>query len=226
MAARAIIDTGQVAIRALRPIHRKGQPWTIQEGRIAGDSAEDAQAFADALVASMRAHREMEDARPAAVAAGKVARPAPAWPVSKRRIVETSVPLCHVQYHADGAAIPSYQSGWHHGGDTVVIRYADDVRVTSRLVDAPLPAPRRVAPAPVVAPVRKVAARKVAPRKVAPVAAAPVMAPTIVASDSIAPCDRCGRADWKSSNGRAWHVANNPECSKYRKVGRHVYVTA
>jgi hypothetical protein len=66
------------------------------------------------------------------------------------------------------------------------------------------------------------------PRKRRMAAAAPVMAPATVAVDGgkLAPCERCGRTDFATAAGRAWHVANNPDCVKYRKPDRHQYIGA
>jgi hypothetical protein len=57
---------------------------------------------------------------------------------------------------------------------------------------------------------------------VAKVAPRPKPAPS-PRSDDMSPCERCGRSDWRTSAGRAWHVANNLDCEKYRKPGRHQY---
>ncbi len=87
------------------------------------------------------------------------------------------------------------------------------------------PEPRALTPRVKVEPVAKAATpRKAAPRPVRK-ASVPVMAPAIVARDGgkLAPCERCGRADWRTEAGRTWHVENNPDCAKYRKPERHVY---
>lgn len=39
------------------------------------------------------------------------------------------------------------------------------------------------------------------------------------------PCPRCGRADFRTEKGRAWHLANVPACTAYVRPGRHEYVT-
>jgi len=40
------------------------------------------------------------------------------------------------------------------------------------------------------------------------------------------PCPRCGRNDWRSKRGRAYHVDENPDCLRWRKPERHTYVMA
>jgi hypothetical protein len=38
-----------------------------------------------------------------------------------------------------------------------------------------------------------------------------------------APCHRCGRADFATDKGRAWHLEHNPSCAKRRQPERHTY---
>lgn len=40
-----------------------------------------------------------------------------------------------------------------------------------------------------------------------------------------APCHRCGRADFATDNGRAWHLENNPGCAKSRRPDKYQYIT-
>lgn len=46
----------------------------------------------------------------------------------------------------------------------------------------------------------------------------------IVAASPLA-CERCGRTDFRTPAGRAWHVENNPGCASLRKA-HHVYAAA
>lgn len=69
-----------------------------------------------------------------------------------------------------------------------------------------------------------VKAQKAPKRAVKP--AAPVMAPRVEAHDGgTLLCARCGRSDFRTPKGRDWHLANNPDCAKYRKSERHAYAT-
>lgn len=96
--------------------------------------------------------------------------------------------------------------------------------------------PPRVVPAPVPPePTRKARATRKATDK-APakttVPAAPRIVPIVQPEPARkaerghrpAACERCGRADFKTDKGRAWHVENNPECAKYARADRHAYV--
>ncbi len=99
---------------------------------------------------------------------------------------------------------------------------------------------RKVAPrpAPVARPVKAAAVRKAprkarAPRKIESRPEPRMVAPAPVASPRKpergyrpAPCSRCGRNDFSTDKGRAWHLANNPSCANRRKPERHSYIAA
>jgi hypothetical protein len=81
------------------------------------------------------------------------------------------------------------------------------------------PAPRKAAARKAQPPARK-AARVVAPVP-SPAPVAPATAP--VAPDTLGPCPRCARTDWQTAKGRDWHVANNPECTRWVDTRKHAY---
>lgn len=48
-------------------------------------------------------------------------------------------------------------------------------------------------------------------------------APGEACDESHYPCPRCGRSDFRTANGRAWHVANAPDCRRYVNREKHSY---
>jgi len=44
------------------------------------------------------------------------------------------------------------------------------------------------------------------------------------ARTDLAPCPRCGRADWRTADGRAYHVDKLTACATFARPERHVYV--
>ena len=44
-----------------------------------------------------------------------------------------------------------------------------------------------------------------------------------VAAAKVAPCPRCGRSDFRTDGGRAWHVDNAPDCKRYVNPQKHEY---
>jgi hypothetical protein len=81
---------------------------------------------------------------------------------------------------------------------------------------------RKAARQPVAVLPVKAARKPVAIRKAAPVE------PVIVTGEPViraGVCPRCGRSDFRTENGRAWHVANAPDCTRYVNPGKHEYRT-
>lgn len=221
------LNTGTVAVRALRPVRAKGGVWTIQDGRVAARTAQEAESFAADLVASLVAHRAIEDARPAPDgSAPYIQHPASPWAGSvdyriTDKLRRASVPLCSRGGTGNtGGYIPTResQSGWRvqdaeHGDITYVMSYVDDVETVDYT------APAIVARSPEPAPQKNT--RK--PRMVKPAPAPERLATT---GGQLDPCPRCGRADFRTAIGRAWHLDNNPACHKYRKAEKHHYIAA
>jgi hypothetical protein len=207
--ARERINTGSVAVRALRPINPKGAGgWRIAEGRVAADSPEAAASFAADLIASLKAHSALEDARPAPDGTVDLGSG-----VACKGDKGTTYG-CLATFHIAGCGYKYGTVGeLRKATDVGLADLVDRYRAERGIVDtvAP-PAP----PAP-VAKTRKVASRRTAEPTPIP-APAPTPAPT-----GMGACDRCGRTDWKTPAGRAWHVDNNPDCAKYRKPGKHAY---
>lgn len=226
------LATGQHAVTALRPVQKKGQPWTVSAGRVAAESPEAAQAFAAAIVESLRAHRDLEDARPREAAAptkcanhnGK--HPACAAPVHTGKCAQggmswrpttfapSSRPLCRLRtgtIHRD--------SGWHvldpeKGDYTVRLSIVDDVTTEPRK-------PRSIAPK--VEPVKvapKARARTVKQPRIVPFVPepAPVLA-KVQRGYRPDPCHKCGKA-FKTPAGAKWHADNNSDCARYARKGQ------
>lgn len=225
------LTTGQVAVTALRPVQKKGQPWTVSAGRVAAESPEAAEAFAAVLMDSMRTHRDLEDARPRELAAptrcanhdGK--HPACAAPVHTGKCAASgamkwgpatfapaSRPVCH-------RAAPYGERGWRvqdaeHGDYTIVLSIADDVTTEPRKPGA---IARKVEPAK-KSPARR--ARMAAPRRIRPFVPEPAPTPAKVERQSRpAPCSKCGKA-FKTPAGAKWHAENNADCARWAQKGQ------
>jgi hypothetical protein len=81
---------------------------------------------------------------------------------------------------------------------------------------------RKAARQPVAVLPVKAARKPVAIRKAAPVEPVIVTGTPVIRAGV---CPRCGRSDFRTENGRAWHVANAPDCTRYVNPGKHEYRT-
>lgn len=191
MAGKAKVPTGQAGTQALRPIWKDGG-WRIAEGRVAAESPEAAASFAADLLASLRAHSAVEDARPRPDGSGHD-------PCEGAR---TGVYGCSTRVHTAGC---QYSIG------SPIPPLSAEMRALAARFAAGRP------------PVESAAKKAPSRRTRTAVKPEPIVAPAAVTTAGIGPCGRCGRTDWRTAAGRAWHVANNPDCAKYRKPGRHQY---
>jgi hypothetical protein len=225
---KGYVNTGAVGhVNVSMPRHRKGRPREVAPidlAYYAGETAEDALAFAAAVNASYEGHLARE-----------AARPGPKF---------TLAPCDHPvndygEYFGDGhpvhvgCAVAKSGRGAQavYGDRSGIYALAREYNLKRYGVPERKPVPMTAKAAKAytlsvgTAPRRADRKSKIQAKR--RTAAPPVMAPAIVATDgSKAPCPRCGRSDWRTPKGRAWHVENNPECGKYRRPDRHEYAQA
>jgi hypothetical protein len=212
-----MIDTGIVGtVPAILPLPRKGGKRTagteLREGRIAlhaGDDPREAEAFGAALRASFEEFCRREAARPKPDGSHKPQRSRFVEP--SRAIHESRLaPKGHggSRYDYDKADRLSYSV------PPIVILSSEGGIPRTFPALGKLPTRKPVAPPAPVKSARKPrqAAQK---RRVAP--------PAPVKAGELAACPRCGRSDFRTANGREWHVANAPDCRRYVNREKHEY---
>jgi hypothetical protein len=230
---KGYVSTGAIGhVNVAMPRHKRGKGRTVEPidlAYYAGETAEDALAFAAVVNASHSAMVEREKVRfaqpvkrPAILTIQHYAGSATVDPRGYRGIDELAAKFSAARkgdrsYREAVAASPRVLVVAIDGVCSTCGAHADahDARGSG---PAPvLYCPKATTPSPKAPKV----ARKVRTVK----AAVPAMAPAIVARDGgkLAPCERCGRSDFRTAGGRDWHRANNPDCSKYRKPERHAY---
>jgi hypothetical protein len=219
MAAKASVrDTGITAlVPAILPLPRKGGARVggieLRPGAVAihaGETEADALAFVEALLASYGRMRKAEAALPLPAGNGPRNVPVPAYfrPLNASRIAEMGREL-------------SARKAARQPVPVLAVRTVRKPSVSAR------EAARRAA--------GKLAGETQAEwrdrlmaesRAAAPVET--VVEPIIVTGTPViraGVCPRCGRSDFRTENGRAWHVANAPDCTRYVNPGKHEYRT-
>lgn len=179
---------------------RKGGHWSIREMPVGADSSEDAEAFAAAIVASLKG---LPDRLPAEYAVPPC-DPGKCRPFGANdRTVHTAG--CDML----ASAAPAQELAGGRTSRAAIEALAERFRAMRGI---PL---TTIEPKP----------EKIKPKRVARTAKAapPPPAPVIPKGDRV--CPRCLRVDFRTDKGRTWHVENNPECTRYVKPGEHAYAT-